>query len=486
VAATEEGPGGPFSGARAVRTLSIAGGALGLVVCLLWGLGVYVPAETTVRAAETALRGSDSVLSTTVAYTVYMPLVARDFELRLDPNDPMFLAGQQWALEKVRAPGAWYISQGHGITVAVVDTGVELSHADLADGLWSNGGEIAGNGVDDDGNGYVDDVYGWDFADGDNGPWDEHGHGTHVAGIVGATTDNGIGVAGMGWGVTVMPVRVLDATGNGSDWEVAQGIRYAVDNGAQVVNLSLGGAGGGDALEQAVQYAQGKGALVIAAAGNWGVSMPFYPAYYAGVIGVSATDESDARPSFSNYGSYVDIAAPGDNILSTKPAPVDYGLLDGTSMATPMVSGLAALLWTEHPSATSTQVWAAIQDGAEDLGSPGWDPYFGWGRIHAPNSLYSGSIVGSQAQEPRLDTALPITHTALFPVEFRPGEVIVSVRGAHLALAEGWSVIARDTRAGVYLIRVPIGEEIASAQALQARPDVVYAHPNHVLSVAGY
>jgi subtilisin family serine protease len=290
----------------------------------------------------------------------------------------------------------------------------------------------------------------------------------------------------MGWGVTVMPVRILDASGNGYDWDLFQGVCYAVDNGAQVVNLSLGGAGGSEALEDAMLYAQSKGALVVAAAGNWGVSMPFYPAYYDGVIGVSATDQNDQLASFSNYGSYVDVAAPGVDILSTKRYPVDYGLMDGTSMATPMVSGLAALIWTKYPSATSDQVWAAIRDGADDLGSPGRDSYFGWGRINAANSLWGGAITGSQAQVADRPTVQGVTDAGSLPVQFRPGEVIVSVREVYSVLGAGWSVVDADGRSGVYLIRVPAGEEIAAAQALRERPGVVYAHPNHVLSVAGY
>jgi subtilisin family serine protease len=468
-------------GTGAWRVVAVLGGALGLVACLLWGLRADAPTH----AAGAASRSASGVLSATAAYTAYMPVVARDFEWRLDPDDPMFVAGQQWALEKVRAPAAWYDSKGYAVTVAVVDTGVDLDHPDLVDSLWVNRGEVVGNGDDDDNNGYVDDVYGWDYVDDDGEPRDAHGHGTHVAGIVGAMTDNGVGVAGMGWGVTVMSIRALDEMGNGSDWDVAQGIRYAVDNGAKVVNLSLGAGSGSQNLAEAVQYAQDKGALVVAAAGNWNVSYPFYPAAYGGVIGVSATDANDQKASFSNYGSYVDIAAPGVSILSTKPFPIDYATMNGTSMATPMISGLAALLWTKYPSATSDQVWTAIRIGAEDLGSPGWDAYFGWGRINAANSLGGGSIAGDQAQRAGPCATDPLTHTALLPVEFRSGEVIVSVSGVYSVLEEGWSVMDADPRTGAYLIRVPAGEEVAAARVLQGRLGVRYAHPNHVLSAAG-
>ncbi len=478
---------------RTVRTVSVTSGVVLGLVGLLWALGGSAPARAgvpvTYPAGEHGIRAQ---IATTLSYTINLPIVMRDFELRLDPNDPMYLAGQQWALEKVRAPQAWYLSTGHAVTVAVVDTGVMLDHPDLANSLWVNAGEIADNGLDDDNNGCVDDIHGCDFIDGDGVPDDGHGHGTHVAGIVGATTDNGIGIAGMGWGVTVMPVRVLNSSGNGSVLQVAEGIRYAADNGAQVINLSLAGYDSEcvQTLEDAVSYAQSKGALVIAAAGNYSINLSFYPAACAGVVGVAATDSADQKASFSNYGSYVDVAAPGVGILSTKMAPLDYGLNSGTSMATPMVSGLAALIWARFPSVTSSQVSSAIFTSAEDLGELGWDPYFGWGRIDAANALYTITSAGGTAPPAgavlAADRSSAVDGAPTFPpAPFQPGEVIVALReGALLQGLGDWHVLHASTRAGVYLIRVPVGSEWAAIRSLQVRADVLYTHPNYILTVA--
>jgi subtilisin family serine protease len=223
----------------------------------------------------------------------------------------------------------------------------------------------------------------------------------------------------------------------------------------------------------------------LAAAGNRGIQEPFFPAAYDGVVGVAATDSDDQRAQFSNYGPHVDIAAPGVDILSTWLAPLDYRLDKGTSMSTPMVSGLAALVWTRYPSATAGQVWAAIRDGADDLGSPGRDDLYGWGRINAERSLQVVHIA-TAAENARLPLALPSTPTSARskPAAYRPGEVIVSLRSGPAAMGGELSVLEAGPSAGVYLVRVPAGEEVASAVALRGLSEVVYAHPNYVLSVA--
>jgi subtilisin family serine protease len=466
---------------RILRVITAVSAVLAVLLGLLWIAAGPVAAHmfpTTVWAPRTVDVRSE--ISTSTVYSLYLPVLPYGFEARLDPDDPMYVGGIQWALEQVRAPYAWPVSKGHGVTVAVVDTGVDLSHPDLVGALWTNTGEVDANGWDDDGNGYVDDARGWDFIDGDGVPADGYGHGTHVAGIVGAATDNGIGVAGIGWDVTLMPVRVLDDGGNGDDWTVSEGIRYAADNGAQVINLSLGNNSGSFLLQQAVAYAQQKGALVVAAAGNSNSSYAFYPASYGDVVGVAATDSADQKAYFSNYGTYVDIAAPGTGIYSTELLPVGYAYKSGTSMATPMVSGLAALVWAQYPSAIASEVATAIQNGAEDLGEPGWDPTYGWGRIDAAQSLHSTSFVSAQLQpddEPAEIAATPASH--------RPGEVIVSLRGAlSVQQVAGLSIAGVSRQAGLYLLRVPAGKEEAIAEMLQERADVVYAHPNYLLSVA--
>lgn len=265
---------------------------------------------------------------------------------------------KQWALEKVRAEKAWTLSRGsRDVVVAVIDTGIDWTHEDLAAQIWHNPGEIAGNGVDDDKNGYVDDIRGWDFRDNDNDPQDETssrnpGHGTHCAGIVGAEGDNGIGISGMAPIVTLMPVRFLGADGSGDLMAAAKAIDYATANGADVISASWGAAVQRSQVKpilEAIERAGQKGVVFVAAAANDGKSndnREVYPANagFDNVISVAASGSGDQKPSWSNYGiSTVDLASPGENIYSTVPGN-KYQNLSGTSMATPLVSGLVALM----------------------------------------------------------------------------------------------------------------------------------------------
>lgn len=308
------------------------------------------------------------------------------------PNDERW--PQQWALTKINAPQAWDITHCQGVVIAMLDTGVYLQHPDLLNVLWTNPGEIPDNGRDDDGNGKVDDVHGWHFyqncTTGVCLPYenpiiqDENGHGTHITGIAVAETNNATGIAGVSWGARAMTVRVLDEYGDGYYYDIALGIVYAADNGAQVINLSLGGEAPSQVLQDAVNYAYSKGALVVAAAGNNGGAV-FYPAACDNAIAVAATDANDQRLSFSNQGPEVDIAAPGDNIISTWPPPYLYYYKRGTSMATPHVSAAAALLWSWRPDWSNQQVQERLQAQADDVNSalyPGHDPYLGWGRLN--------------------------------------------------------------------------------------------------------
>jgi hypothetical protein len=311
----------------------------------------------------------------------------------LTPNDPYW--GLQWGPDKIDAPAAWNVTTGSAsVVVAVLDSGVDVDHPDLVGQLWVNPGEVAGNGLDDDGNGKVDDVNGWRFNHIGSTPYesndidDEYGHGTHVSGIVGAAGNNGLGVAGVAWESPIMTVRVLDAAGNGWYSDVAAGVVYAVDNGAQVINLSLGGPDDDALLRDAIGYAHAHGVLVAAAAGN-GSSGDYdvlYPAAYDTPVAVAASTPSDYRASFSRYGPQVDLTAPGQTIYSTGMGG-SYYYSSGTSMATPHVSGLAALIWSWQPTMTITQVTQLMIDTAVDLGSPGWDQYTGWGRIDARRAL---------------------------------------------------------------------------------------------------
>jgi len=283
---------------------------------------------------------------------------------------PYFGGQNQWNLNQINAPEAWTQGfTGEGILAAVVDTGVDLTHPELVSNLWVNEGEIPGNGRDDDGNGFIDDVRGWDFAGGDDNPSDQNGHGTHVAGTI-AAANNGVGVTGVAPGATIMPVRVLDANGAGSTSSVAAGIRYAVDNGADLINLSLGG-GFSSTILSALEYAAEHAVMVIAAAGNRGASSPDYPAAHSAdlsnVLSVEAHAADGAKATFSNAaGSAVQVAAPGVAIYSTLVGG-DFGLMSGTSMAAPHVTGLASLALSANSSLTPADLRAILAAGADRL-----------------------------------------------------------------------------------------------------------------------
>lgn len=283
------------------------------------------------------------------------------------PNDLSY--NRQWGLQKINAPAAWDYTQGSkSVVVAVVDTGVDYKHPDLAANIWTNTKEIAGNGIDDDGNGYIDDIHGWDFGDKDNDPNDndtskkQYGHGTHVAGILGAVGNNNLGVSGVSPNVSIMVTKHYRANDSvGYLWDIPQGIRYAVDNGAKVINLSLGSSSFDKAQFEALSYANDRGVLVIASAGNNGRNndvTPYYPANYdlPNIITVASLDQNNNLASDSSYGfQSVDIAAPGVGIYSTFPDS-RYATWGGTSMAVPYVTGAAALLLAANPKLTVSEL----------------------------------------------------------------------------------------------------------------------------------
>ncbi|MHB1317810.1 MAG: S8 family peptidase [Anaerolineae bacterium] len=319
------------------------------------------------------------------------------------PNDPYYDTFQT-NLSLIGMPQAWDLSLGSGQIVAVIDSGIDLQHPDLRDRLWSNSGEIAGDLADDDGNGYVDDVVGWDFVSGDALPEDGYGHGTHVSGIVGAATGNLVGIAGVAGGSSLMVLRALGNDGKGTYANIALAIRYAADQGARVINLSLGGPLPSTAMEEQVQYAQSLGCLVVAAGGNTGTVGVLYPAAIDGVLAISASNYLDQAYSGNSRGPELDIAAPGVNIYSTMRNGL-YGTMTGTSMATPHVSGVAALLRSYRTDLTWQQIAEAITSTAVDIDVPGWDDRTGWGRLDAAAALASFS-------EPSLPyrLMLPLVH----------------------------------------------------------------------------
>ena len=305
-----------------------------------------------------------------------------------------------WGIHRMGSLAAWDSTTGSpAVVVADVDTGVDRTHPDLSANMWTNPGEVAGNGVDDDANGYVDDVHGWDWVNGDNDPMDDHGHGTHTAGTIAATGNDASGVVGVAWRSKVMALKFLSAGGSGTDADAVRALQYAADMGAKVSSNSWGSSGRSPALDDAVRYQHDRGVVVVAAAGNSNAdALDATPASSDWAVTVAASDALDGRASFSNWGEKIDVAAPGVKILSVKAAtsPMCSGtsvvggrwcVASGTSMATPHVAGLAALLVARDPSLTPEEVRQLVRAGAADLGPSGKDASFGYGRIDAAASL---------------------------------------------------------------------------------------------------
>lgn len=341
------------------------------------------------------------------------------YKIQTVPNDPYYHSQNSWGqgyddlwgLKQIGAESAWDLSQGEGVVVAVIDTGIDYHHEDIAANLWANPGEIAGNGMDDDGNGYVDDVYGYDFENADGDPRDDNGHGNHVAGTIAAVGNNSLGIIGVAPKAKVMAVKGLDADGYGDSEALANCILYAADNGADVLNNSWGGSGRSQIIEDAINYAVSKGCVVVASAGNSSNNvMNSFPACLDDVIAVAATNHDRSRCSFSNWGSRVDVAAPGggtygesSNILSLLAANstisqerpeliigTSYLRLQGTSMASPHVAGLAALLLAYFPQATTDDIRSrliATTDPVIDQSESVVNHYIGSGIINAYSAL---------------------------------------------------------------------------------------------------
>ena len=294
-----------------------------------------------------------------------------------EPDDPLYTS--QWALETMGAAEAWETCRGNAeIVVAVIDTGVDYDHRDLQGNLWFNEAERDGlAGVDDDENGCVDDIAGYNFIYNTADPMDDHGHGTHCAGTIAAATDNALDISGLCWNSRIMCVKVLGADGDGSSADAAVAIHYAVANGADVISASWGAEEESDVLRDAVAYAHAEGVLVVTAAGNEDSDLPYYPAAYPGAIGVAATDSDDRRWYLSNYGDWVDIAAPGRSILSLRAAGTSQGVaedtyttrMSGTSMATPHVSGACALLLSADPLLTYEDIRRILMSTGDPIPS---------------------------------------------------------------------------------------------------------------------
>jgi len=339
------------------------------------------------------------------------------------PNDPFFSSsgawGQvfpdQWALPRIgfSAKGlgssAWDIETGQSrpVIVAVLDTGLDYRHPDFAPGsLWRN---PKPNKRGENPNGYENDVIGWNFVLNNNHPWDNDGHGTFVAGIIGAATNNGLGIAGINWGVQIMPLKVMNAFGKGRAFNLARAIVYAADHKAKVINLSIEGEKMTRTEQAAIDYAYEKGALIVMAAGNQGADTGERLAGFRHVLPVAALDTQDKRVGFSNWGQHVRIAAPGVDILSLRARRSDFLLLtgaknykagdsfvgpekqfmrsSGTSFAAPLVAGTASLIWAKHPHLSNAQLERMLMMSADDVETPGWEQLTGYGRLNARKAL---------------------------------------------------------------------------------------------------
>ena len=345
------------------------------------------------------------------------------------PDDTYF--GSQWNMSMVRATEAWNITQGSpNVSIAILDTGIDLSHPDLQGKVISS--------VNFSTSTTVSDLY---------------GHGTHVAGIAAAATNNGVGVAGLGYNSSLMNVKVMNDDGIGTYSALIQGIVWAADKGAEVINMSLGGSSASSALQDAVEYAWNKGVVLVAAAGNNASSTPFYPAYYQSVMATAATDKYDQRTVYSNYGDWVDVAAPGDNIYSTVPArsgslcsPSGYRSLSGTSMASPHVAGLAALVFTQVVDINGNgllndEVRARIQDTAEKTVSG-----IGSGRINAYAAVTDSPAGGGTIGGSVVDSATSIP-----------------IKGA--SITDGVRITSSDASGNYFIQGVPPGSYTVTASA---------------------
>ena len=406
------------------------------------------------------------------------------------PNDPDYslLRGlHQTNDADIDAPEAWDLTTGSGqVVVGVIDSGVDYTHPDLANNIWVNPvecpagyGTCIEDGVDDDGNGFVDDFYGWDFENDDNDPSDDHSHGTHVAGTVAAVGNNGIGVVGVNWNAQIMALRFIGASGSGSTADAVDAINYATmmkkDHGVniRVTNNSWGGGSPSQALEDAIAASGAEDMLFVAAAGNDTLdndATPHYPSSYTldNIIAVAATDTSDGLASFSNTGAVsVDLGAPGSNTYSTVPGGV-YGYKSGTSMASPHVAGVAALAWDADPGASYTDVRNAILSNVDPLAALNGETVTG-GRLNAFKTLEAMGFF-AQAISPSTDEVVATAPTS-FTIDFSQNYDASTVSGSDFTVngiqATGRTLVDADTVDFTFAIS-PVTAEGPQTMALAA------------------
>lgn len=298
-------------------------------------------------------------------------------------NDPSY--SKSWALPKTQSPTAWDSTNGRGVTIAILDSGVDMSHPDLA----------------------VNMVPGWNMYDNNSNTSDVYGHGTKVAGAAAMVGNNSTGSAGVAWGAKIMPIRISAPDGTAYYSTMAQGIYWAADNGAKVVNISYQSVSGSSTVNSAAQYLRGKGGVVVVAAGNTGALQSFTA--YDSMLSISATDSNDARTSWSSYGNYVDLAAPGASIYSTTVGG-GYASVSGTSFSSPITAGTVALMMSANSRLGPADIDKILKSTAVDLGTAGLDPYYGHGRINAAKAVaLAKSYVASDTQAPTVSIASPVS-----------------------------------------------------------------------------
>ncbi len=371
-----------------------------------------------------------------VAYAVPNHL----FKVDWTPDDPGL--EKQWGLSKIQAEKAWDFTRGDpSVLLAVIDTGIDYNHPDLARSLWVNPGEDLNhngrvdstdfNGVDDDGNGFVDDIRGWDFVDApnypdagdylnrDNNPDDENGHGTAITGILAAQADNGLGVAGVAPGCRVMNLRAGTSRGLLEEDDVAAALLYAVENGARVVNMSFGDVALTPFLRDVIQFAYTNNVLCVASSGNDGNDKIHYPSGLNETLSVGASTQYDGRAPFSNFGFSLDLVAPGYQIYTTE-RNNSYGMVSGTSASSPFVTGVAGLILSRNPNLTAQTLRHILTSTCDDIGEAGWDTSFGAGRLNAFRAVSAVDAPVAEIDFPHLDDGfatglIPIVGTAASP-----------------------------------------------------------------------
>jgi len=400
-------------------------------------------------------------------------------------NGTFFVSGMPFTSENdadVDLDLVWDLETGDpNMLIAVPDTGFNVSHPELSGRIWTNPNEIPNDGIDNDANGYIDDINGWDFVNNDNNATDDHGHGTNCSGILLASGNNGIGYAGVNWNSKLIPLKVLDSNNSGQYSWMANSIYYAVNKGAKVISMSIGGTGNSTTLFDAVQYAVSQNVVFVACMMNFNNSTTYYPAGYTStldMIAVGSTDSDDDRtaPFFwsatsgSNYGNHITVVAPGNyiyglNYISNTNYNTYWG---GTSQATPLVAGVASLLLSENPNLTPAQIKNIIKNTAQDQvgatseDTAGWDMYMGWGRVNAFQAFQTLGQLESNTNSQEFEYINPINNNNLIihskgnytgnyklKVYNLEGKLM---KNAEIKIEKGTNSIDFDLPAGTYIV----------------------------------